>query len=119
MTDDELDQALFALPLEEPPAELHRAILAATVLQEAPAFRAWELWLLVGAAFVVGWLAVWMFGSVPDAGARTANAVIGALRAWGLFSLSTYVWLGIGISSLGWISSLNFMPIRRQTVYNR
>ncbi len=43
MTDDELDRALFALPLEEPPADLHGRILAATVLRPAPTFRVWEL----------------------------------------------------------------------------
>ena len=36
MTDDDLDRALFALPLEEPPADLHGRILAATVLRPAP-----------------------------------------------------------------------------------
>ena len=39
MTDDELDRALFALPLEEPPADLRARILAATVCGSAPAFR--------------------------------------------------------------------------------
>ena len=47
MTDDDLDRALFALPLEEPPADLHRRIMAATVLRPAPEFRQWELWALV------------------------------------------------------------------------
>ncbi len=36
MTDDELDRALFALPLEQPPAAMHQPILAATVLRAAP-----------------------------------------------------------------------------------
>ena len=50
MTDDELDRALFALPLEEPPADMHERIMAATVLRAGPAFRTWELWLLAAAA---------------------------------------------------------------------
>jgi len=36
MTDDELDRALFALPLEEPPADMHQRIMSATVLRAAP-----------------------------------------------------------------------------------
>ena len=35
MTDDELDRALFALPLEEPPADMHQRIMSATVLRAA------------------------------------------------------------------------------------
>jgi hypothetical protein len=41
------------------------------------------------------------------------------MRGLGLFNRATYVWLGIGISSVWWISSLNFMPTPRSTVYNR
>jgi len=119
MTDDELDRALFALPLEEPPADLHRRIMTATVLRAAPPFRPWELWLLAGALALVAWLTVWIFTSSPDAGARLADIFVGALRSLGLFSRATYVWLGVGISSLWWISSLTFMPRARPTVYNR
>ena len=37
-SDDALDRALFALPLEEPPADLRASILTATVYRPAPAF---------------------------------------------------------------------------------
>jgi len=119
MTDDELDRALFALPLEEPPAGLHMQIMAATVLRTAPAFRTWELWLLATAVALVGALTVWMFTSAPDAGTRLTDSIVGVMRALGLFSRSTYVWLGIGLSSVWWISSLPFMASPRPTVYNR
>jgi hypothetical protein len=119
MTDDELDRALFALPLEEPPADMHQRIMAATVLRAAPAFRQWELWLLAAAVALIGCLAFYVFTSVPDPGTRVADSIVGALRTIGLFSRSTYVWLAIGLSSVWWISSLPFMASPRPTVYNR
>lgn len=119
MTDDELDRALFALPLEEPPADLHRRIMAATVLRTPPAFGVWELWLLAAAVLLAGGLTLWMFTSAPDVGSRLTDSLLAAMRAMGLFSRSTYVWLGIGVSSVWWISSLPFMASPRPTVYNR
>jgi hypothetical protein len=119
MTDDELDRALFALPLEEPPADLHQRIMAATVLRAAPAFRAWELWLLAAVVTLVGGLTIWTFTSSPNAGLNFADAIVSGVRALGLFSRSTYVWLAIGISSVWWISSLPFISTPRPTVYNR
>lgn len=119
MTDDELDRALFALPLEEPPADLHRRILAATAFRPAPTFRVWELWLLAAAVAVAGALTFWVLTSPPIAGMRIGDAIEGGLRSLGLFSRSTYVWTAIGLSSVWWISKLSFMPVRRAPVYNR
>jgi hypothetical protein len=119
MTEDELDRALFALPLEEPPAELHGLILAATVRRPAPAFAGWELLLAVVAVSLTIAVTAWMFESAPGSVHRLGYAIVGAMRDLGLLSRATYVWLGIGISSVWWISSLNFMPSHRRTVYNR
>lgn len=117
MTDDELDRALFALPLEEPPADLHRRIMAATVLRPAPTFRQWELWALVLGIVLLAFLAVWTL-TLPSAGSHLADTVVAGMRALGLFSRATYVWLAVGISSVWWISSLPFMAAPRPTVYN-
>jgi hypothetical protein len=106
MTDDELDRALFALPLEEPPADMHQRIMAATVLRAAPAFRQWELWLLAAAVALVGCLAVYVFTSAPDPGTHLADSINAVLRT-------------IGLSSVWWISSLPFMATPRPNVYNR
>jgi hypothetical protein len=119
MTDDELDRALFALPLEEPPADLHGRILAATVLRPAPTFRTWELWLLAGALALAAWFTFWIFTSSPLNGSRLSEEIEAGLRSLGLFQRATYVWTGIGLSSVWWISRLSFMPGRRATVYNR
>jgi hypothetical protein len=119
MTDDELDRALFALPLEEPPADLYGSIMAATVWRPAPAFRTWELWLAAAAFALVAWLTAWMLASSPGALDRLGHTLIVTLHGLGLFSRITYVWIGIGLSSVWWISSLSFMPVRRVPVYNR
>jgi hypothetical protein len=50
---------------------------------------------------------------------RIGDEFVSGMRALGLLNRSTYVWLGIGLSSVWWISSLNFMPTPRPTVYNR
>jgi hypothetical protein len=119
MTDDELDRALFALPLEEPPADLHQRILAATVQRPAPAFAVWERWLLAVALALTVAVTFWLFHSTPGSLHRLGGDVVAGMRGLGLFNRATYVWLGIGISSVWWISSLNFMPTPRSTVYNR
>ncbi len=57
---DDLDRALFALPLEQPPPELRAAILRATVgaaLTAKPAFRPWEVVLVGLGLAVMVWLA--------------------------------------------------------------
>jgi hypothetical protein len=119
MTDDELDRALFALPLEEPPADLHARIMSATVLRATPAFKTWELVVLGLMVLAVGGLTAFLFVTTPDAGERLADWTVTGLRSLGLFHRATYAWLAIGISSVWWISSLTFMATPRPTVYNR
>ncbi len=121
MTDDELERALLALPLEEPPAGLRERILAATV-SRAPVsgpFRAWELWLIGAAVLVAAAVTYLMLASVPDLGARANLALDNVLYALGLFSPATYVWCAVGVSAVWAISSLPLMLPARRTVYNR
>jgi hypothetical protein len=119
MTDDELDRALFALPLEEPPADLHGRIMAATALRPAPTFATWEWLLLVVAVSLTTAATAWIFLSAPGSVHALGYAIEDGLRALGFYSRATYIWIAIGISSLWWISSLNFMPNPRTGVYNR
>jgi len=100
MTDDELDRALFALPLEEPPADMHQRIMSATVLRAAPAFQRWELLLLAVVVALVGLASAWIVTSSPESGSRLGDSIV-------------------GLSSVWWISSLPFMATPRPTVYNR
>jgi hypothetical protein len=58
---DDLDRALFALPLETPPAGLRASILNATVYAETARpvvslARPWELWACGAALAVAAWL---------------------------------------------------------------
>jgi hypothetical protein len=120
MTDDDLDRALFALPLDEPPAGLRERILAATIYQlpsTAP-FKTWELWLLGGVIALVAFLTYLVLASVPDLGARSDQLLDGA-RSLGLFKPTTYGWFAVGVSAVWAISSLSLMPAVRQSVYNR
>ena len=48
--DDDLDRLLFALPLEEPPADLRASILTATAYRAAPVFKPWEVSIIGGVA---------------------------------------------------------------------
>lgn len=119
MTDDELERALAALPLEEPPADLHDRILSATILAPPTTVRWWEVWLLGTFLAVVVWLTFTAFTTTPDAGTRLTALFIDALRSGGLLSVWTYLWLAVGISSAWAISRLPFMLPAPRTVYNR
>ncbi len=119
MTDDELDRALFALPLEEPPADMHARIMSATIYRVAPTFQPWELVLLAVAVALVAGLTAYLFGTTPKPAAAstigpwpvcTPSASSTAPRTCGWPWASRRVW---------WISSLPFMAPPRPTVYNR
>ncbi len=119
MTDDELDRALFALALEEPPANLRDRILAATVYRPPAPFRTWELWLLAAAVAVVGFVTFALLTAVPHLGDQLQSATVVLVRALGLFSVATYAWLAVGVSAVWTISSPPLMPRARRAVYNR
>ena len=119
MTDDELDRALFALPLEEPPADLRPRILAATILRAPAPFKVWEYWLLGTAVAFAVWCTYFMLASTPAATERFLDNAGALVRTTGLASLGTLFWLAIGMSSAWWISSLTLMPRPRSAVYNK
>ncbi len=108
---DELDRALAALPLERPPAGLHRRILAATVYRPASPVRAWELWLTGTLVALCAWL-TWLVLSLPHATERIGALAIETVQVVGLTSSYTLLWLAVGASAAWWISQLTF-PGRR------
>ncbi|HEX3452597.1 MAG TPA: hypothetical protein VHS26_04785 [Solirubrobacteraceae bacterium] len=110
--DDDLDRALAALPLEEPPASLHGRIMAATVYRPAPAFRAWEVWLLGTLVAIAAWL-TWVLVQQPHAAERLTEALSGAIAASGFTSAYTLLWLAVGVSAAWWISQLTIPRSRR------
>jgi len=113
--DDDLDRALMALPLEEPPAGLRDAILRATVY--APpvaslALRGWEI-VLVGTLLAVGaWLA---FALAQDQllSARVTAGLQSLVAA--LADPTTLGWLAAGVVATFCATFYNLIP-RRVTV---
>ncbi|MDQ2871673.1 MAG: hypothetical protein M3R35_00930 [Candidatus Eremiobacteraeota bacterium] len=109
--DDELDRALFAIPLEEPPADLRASILAATIYRPAvvPApFKLWEAWAL-GAAVAV---AVWLCVLIASGAADFTIASIQNLGSAALAELTQPVvllWTAIGGALAAWLSQAPFI----------
>ena len=101
-SDDALDRALFALPLEEPPADLRASILTATVYRPAPLFKPWEIVVLGAIAAIVTWLvAVVVLGG----GALFIDSLetIGSSIAR-ISNLTTLAWIAAGGGAAIWLS---------------
>ena len=114
MDDDALDRALAALPLDEPPADLQRRILARTVYAPRAAFLGWELWLVAIATALVGWFG-WLLLSAPHAQERVGDALARLVAVSGLDSMNTVLWLAAGVSATWWIVQLS-VPDRRHRI---
>ncbi len=113
---DDLDQALMALPLEEPPAGLRASILASTVYAPPPLaslpIRTWEI-VLIGTLLAVGsWfsLAVAQSPSLTGHVAASLDSLVTALA-----DPTTVVWLGCGVTVALGASLFNAFP-RRVTI---
>ena len=116
--DDDLDRAIAALPLAEPPAGFHARVMAATVYRPEPAVRGWEVWVLGTLVAVAAWLS-WMVASTPQAAQRIADAAVYAVQATaGLTTTYTVLWLAVGISAAWWISLLS-VPTTRSRIEAR
>jgi hypothetical protein len=105
-TDDELERALFALPLEEPPADLRASILAATIYRAPLPVKAWEVWALGALCAVLTWLLLLIArgGAAPTLAALSTyidQAVTVFMQPQTLF------WIALGGGAALWISQLN------------
>lgn len=100
--DDALDRALFALPLEEPPADLRSSILTATVYRPAPAFSLWEVSVLGALAAVVLWLVVVVAMGGGSLFSHTVSA-IGSFAGHWLSNVTTLAWLAAGTATAFWL----------------
>lgn len=106
--DEELERALFALDLEEPPADLRSSILAATIhhVPVAAGLRPWEPWLYGGLCAAL----VWVLIAVIRGAAAPAVA---AASAYGNDFVSffshpaTLLWIALGGAATIWISQMN------------
>jgi hypothetical protein len=116
---DELDRALFALPLEEPPAGLRQSILNATIyapVQVAiapvvvpPVVRPWEVSLVGGAVAIALWLVYALVTDKSFGPALTASVVN---FARGFSDPTTLVWLGAGGAIAAWLVLFNAIVFR-------
>lgn len=105
---DELERALFALELEEPPAGLRSSILASTIyhVPASAAVRPWEVWVYgaLCAAFV--WLVVFV---LRGTGAQTVDTALsyGTQALTFVSQPSVLFWIAIGGAATFWISQMN------------
>ena len=105
-SDEELERALFALDLEEAPADLRPSILAATIyhVPVAAAVRPWEVWLYGGLCAALVWLliAVLRTASVDAAAVHYGEQLVA------FFSQpATLFWIAVGAAASVWISQTN------------
>jgi hypothetical protein len=101
--DDALDRALFALPLEEPPADLRASILNATVYRPAPVFSMRELITLGAICAVVVWLIAAVIGGGGSLLVHSLQAV-GAQTMRALGNISLLLWVAAGGATAIWLS---------------
>lgn len=108
-SDDELERALFALELEEPPSGLRDSILAATIYRPPVAFKPWEVWSVGALCAVLTWLLV----LVAQGSATPAFTAFDSYINEGLMLFSqpaTLLWIALGGGAAFWISQLNLTP---------
>jgi len=102
-SDDALDNALFSLELEEPPADLRASILAATAFRPAPMFSLYEIaGLSALLAIVIALISI----VVASGGAAFAQAVLAIEVALTrtLSSYTTLAWIAAGGATAIWLS---------------
>lgn len=101
-SDDALDRALFALPLEEPPSDLRASILASTAYRPAPAFSVWEVAALGAIAAVTVWFGFLIAMGGGGLFLRTL-ATIGSSAAASLSNVTLLAWLAAGAMTALWL----------------
>ena len=105
-SDEELERALFALELEEPPAGMRASILAATIYRPPVPVHPWEIWVLGGLFAVLAWLlALAARGSALPAFSTFSSYVNDAVAY--VAKPETLFWLAVGGGLTLWISQLN------------
>jgi len=117
-SDEDLERALFSLPLEEAPEHLRASILAGTVHRHTLPVKAWETWLMGGCVAMIAWLLVLIFrgGAAPMFSALDA---IGAAILTLVSQPATLLWIAVGGAAAMWLLQLSPIavpsrgPVRR------
>ena len=105
---DDLDRALCALPLEEPPPGLHQGILAATIYRPSLPFKAWETWLIGTLVALTIWLALFFHSAVSgDRIAALAHRAVSSVSELVLGDSAVVLWLAVGVSIVLWVANLD------------
>ncbi len=104
--DEELERALFALDLEEPPADLRASILAATIYRAPVPVKPWEVWALGALCAVLTWVLLLVARGAAAPTVETVSAYINQGLAFFL-QPQTLVWTALGGCAALWISQLN------------
>ena len=108
-SDEELERALFALDLEEPPGDLRASILAATIYRQPVHVKPWEIWSLAGLCAVLVWLVVLAVHGTNLPAFATVDSHVGDLFS-ALAKPQMLFWLAAGAGMVLWISQLNLTP---------
>ena len=108
-SDEELERALFALDLEEPPADLRASILASTIYRQPVPVKPWEVWALAGLCAVLVWLGVLLAHGTNVPAFTTIGAYVGVVLS-ALAKPQMLFWLAAGAGMVLWVSQLNLTP---------
>jgi hypothetical protein len=100
---DELERAIFALPLEEPPEGMRASILLATAYRPAPAFSVLELATLGALGAVALWLVVLLVLGGGTLFVETLTT-IGSLLSRAFSNAATLAWLAAGGATALWLT---------------
>lgn len=100
--DDELDRALFALPLEPLPDGLRASILAAVSVVPVPILTGWEIGGIGAILALATWLTILVLTGGSSIGATIGMA--GGEMARVASNWTTLAWLAVGASTGLWLS---------------
>ncbi len=106
--DQDLERALFALDLEEPPADLRQSILASTIYRVpvAASVPPWEVWLYGALCAAMVWLLIFVLRGSGAHEVASAESI--GNQALAFFSQpGTLFWIALGGGATFWISQLN------------
>lgn len=107
-SDNDLERALFNLPLEEAPDGMRASILAGTIYHRhaLPPVKIWETWLMGGCLAVIAWLMVLVLREGFAPVVSTLNT-IGAAILYVVSQPSTVLWVAVGGAAAVWLSHMS------------
>ena len=110
--DDELERALFALDLEEPPSDLRASILARTIyhVPATATVRPWEIWLFGGLLAILVWMLLTVLRGAAGPAISQADTFGSDLVAFFSHPANLF-WIAVGAAATVWISQVNLTAV--------